>query len=189
MAGFFAASPKVTGAVGLYCGVGPNNAAAGLGYGREAPRIQRKEGWVPFFTDLGGPVISFDELFAGEEALVSITLNYYRSDTLRFVEDVTRTGSPMVMPWGSIGAFAVQEGLAYPIAMVFPFAAKAAYKEVGLPPGVRFYAAKVESFAYSQGTLPVEINIIWKCKAVFNKANGAFALGDNNVAGLAPIIV
>lgn len=184
------AGPKVTGAVGIFPFVGTNRTAAFLGYGREAPRIQRKHGWVPFFNDLGGPIISFDDVFAGEESLVSVTLNYWRSDTLAGVESVpTSGGATFTNPFGDIGALAIFEGKTYPLVLTFPYAAKPAYRTAGLPAGVRFYAARLEGpTLYTPGTVPLEINLIWKCKAVFQPATGAFVSGDRNIAGLPPAI-
>lgn len=184
------AGPKVTGAVALYGGVGPNRSMLGLGYGREAPRVQINYGWVPFFTDLGGPLISFDEIFASGEALISVPLNYYRADVLSLVESVPTAGvGALTFAPGDVGSLAIFEGKTYPIALVFPNSLKTAYRSAGMPPGVRFLAAHVQTVTYSLGLRAQEVNLVWKCKAVFQPASGGFILGDRNVTGLAPFVV
>lgn len=178
------AGPKVTGAVGMWCGLGPGGTAIGLGYGREAPRFKVDVGWKPFYSDLGGSVIPLDEVFASSEVLISVALNWYRADALALLEQ--RAGGNSIA-FGGIGSLALFEGLAYTLALVFPSFLKPVYKAAGLPPGIRFLATKVQSLAYSQGTEPVEINVIWKAKQVL-QANGNMVLADRNIAGLPPIV-
>lgn len=178
------AGPKVTGAVGIWCGLGPSGAPAGLGYGREAPRYKTDVGWHPFYTDLGGPAIPLDEVFASVEVMISVALNWFREDTMALVE--ARAGVNG-FPLNAVGSLAIFEGLTYPLTLVFPKSLNPIYKAAGLPPGIRFLAAKVQSIQYSQGTVPQEATVIWKAKAVL-QGNGAMLVADRNLAGIPPYI-
>jgi len=181
------AQPYVTGAVAIFPFVGRARTAAFLGYGREAPRIQIRYAWAPYFTDIGGPLVSFDEVFAGVEATVSVTLNFFRQDTLQAVESVPNASAvPGMNLFGDIGSLAIFEGLTYPLVLTYPYhTLKSVYSSQNPPKGVRFLAAKLEGPSlYTQGTLPREINLVWKCKSVYQPANGSLLLADNVLTGL-----
>lgn len=186
------AGAQVTGAVHIFPGVlNAAKAFAYLGTGREAPKIRTARGWVPFFNDIGGPKISFDEVFAGEEAMISVVLNRFNGAVLSAITSVPNFllgAHPGIKPFGSTGTMMLQEGLAYPLVMTFPYFSKPAFKALGMPPGVRYYASFLEGpEEYLQGTVPREINLIWKCKAVYDPRNGSQSLGDNVIPKL-PLI-
>lgn len=177
------AGPSTTAAVQVYAGLGPNHAHRFLGWGKTSPRFQYRYGWIPFFSDLGGPVIPLDEVYAGQEAYVSIDLNFFRQDTLFALESVPNVG---VNSWGGnlfgeIGSLMGFEGLLYPLTLVFPNFAKPPYKAQGMPPGLRFYnCLLVGPSGYRPGNEPEEINIIWKAKQIINRKTLGFSFRSNS---------
>src|SRR5215468_4185309 len=122
--------PQTTGAVEIFAGVGPGRSHLFLGWGKTSPRFQRRYGYLPFFTDLGGPAIPMDEVFAGQEAYISVDLNFFRADTLGRVESVPNPGGSGALGnvFGDIGTLMVWEGMAYALTLVFPYFFKAAWK-------------------------------------------------------------
>lgn len=174
---------QVTGAVHVFTKM----KAAGtryLGTGKTAPRYRTRYGWVPFFNDLGGPVISFDEVFAGKEAMISLDLNRFDQDTLDLVESVPVPGldGPGFVDPYSMGTMMVQEEAAYGLILSFPNSSKPAYRAAKLPAGIYFPAAWLEGPSdHTVGNVPREINLVWKAKAVYDPKEGDFLLATRTL--------
>ena len=182
-------NPLSTGAVAIYVGTGKHNAPALLGTGRTAPRYLIERAWIPFFNDLGGSAMPFDELYAGTRALVSVDLNWLDLKVLKVAQAVPgsvsqQTGFQALLDQGS---FMVAENLASPLWLRFLNYNKPAFRALGLAPGIRFpYSRLLGPDRHEPGTQSLNINLIWRCQRGFVPVLGGFLFADNDMTGLPP---
>ena len=160
----------MTGPVAVFCGVGGNFAPLFLGHGEQAPEISIRETFKPIKCDLTGETHSLDDLYDGEEATVSCSLVRYNEVVLTAIQTYASTlyGPRGIDLPGAQGALMLQEGIAYQLWLVFPYAAKAAFNNGisgPMPPGYHFYAAHLEGPDGIQGgsASAKKIRLTWKC--------------------------
>jgi hypothetical protein len=186
-----AISPAAAAVVGAAAVLGGNLAGQRnivlLGTGRTAPRYLIERAWIPFFNDLGGSAMPFDELYSGTRALVSMDLNFYDPNVLQIIESVPNG------PFSSFGTsalldqatFMVAEGAAMPLYLRFLNYGKAFYRSLGLPPGVRFaFSWLLGPDRHEPGSQAKQINLIWRCQRGLIAANGMMTFADNNMTGV-----
>src|SRR5262245_17371992 len=90
---------------------------------------------------------------------------------------------------GDIGSFMIAEGMAYPLWVQFPYAAKALFTANGMPPGYKFPFSWLEGPDDHEelGTNPYKIGLLWHSMRGFNKETGEFSLYSNVLGVLPPI--
>ncbi len=157
--------PYVTGAVSVWIG-----SAAGplfLGYSERGPNISIRPHYSNVFVDLSGMSVPFDKIYDGEEAIVSCDLTYFNQNVLLAIEDYAGTTSPGFNEPGEIGTLMLTEGIAYPLYLRFPYAAKPAFQNGlngAMPAGYRFYRAMLETDDFPDlGTKARKIHLSWHC--------------------------
>jgi hypothetical protein len=192
------AGQKVTGPAHIYCGVGPNKSPLYLGTAERYPKISIRPHFKPTFTDIGGDV-PFDMSFQGEEGFVSADISRWNEITYAIMAARPRHRHPL-FPRGStfngdIGTLMLAEGAAYPIWVVFPYAAvnggKAAFAD--MPAGFRFVSSYLMGPDELEplGTTPQKERLIWHCLRSFYITTGGnarqFLLYDHDMRGLPSI--
>ncbi len=169
-----------TGPVSLY--IGPINAlpiqAVVVGTGREAPHLDVRPAFDPVMNDLGGSRISFDTMYEGADATISIDLNRYNYDRVEQLLQHAQTSTALLGnlitlgndPPGAVGALMLTEQLAHTLFVLFPFAVKPAFS--GGPSGAmrigyRFPACTLETSTWDQlGTRAQQIRLVWHAHRV-----------------------
>lgn len=189
-----------TGPVNIFCGVGPTGNPLFLGHGERAPKIRRRRATVKAMTDHAG-AIQADTAYAGQMAMVSVSLTRWNESVLTLIRDVAREPGAASFEGtdlpGDIGSLLLEEGKAYRLWLEFPNNLKAAYQRAAngiLPPGYQFFAAHLDdSDDEENGYGPRKINLTWICLRALdiNERNilgrGSYICYDNNMAALAGV--
>jgi hypothetical protein len=172
-----------------------------LGHSEKTPSIQIRRTYTNSYADDTGPDTPFDKIFSGQSALVTFDLTRFNYGVYTAIADVANTAAgvlaanPGVNLANEIGTSMMLEGLAYPLILVWPYAAKASMGGTGfgnaLPPGYRFLSSfLIGPDEFSCGTIPLKIRCTWYCVSAWNPAinNNGFGPGqaklyDNNTTG------
>lgn len=184
-------TPYVGGPAGIFVGVG--GGATGrrpllLGVCEDSPKVQIKREWIPLMNALGGTQLPSDLSYQGENALV-------RCDFTRWDEDVYAAISCAHSPYGNgvrgtdqfgtLGALAATEGIAYPLTVRLPYAGvKRSY--ANMPPAYRFLQTVLDGpdDLGPLSTRPRRLSLVWQCIRLFNNATLSWTLYDHSIAGL-----
>jgi hypothetical protein len=158
-----------------YCG--PNRTPVYLGTTEDTPELSGEPDWSPVNNDIGGRR-AIDYGYQREEGMISGTFtrfNYPVINTVRARPNIA--GIPGTNVAGDVGTLMIFEGGAYPLAVLFPYAIKAAYAGAGgiggnggaMPGGHLYNAAwcwgpdKVRP-----GTQAKRIQLIFKAAQIYN---------------------
>lgn len=158
-----------------------------IGTGERGPRIRIRRKFSPVYNDIGGPELSFDDLYAGEDAFVFITLTRWNEALYQSLAGTPFPGSSMMGDGpGEIGTAMVTEGAAFPIYLRFPAPSfRPALAAQAYPLGYRFYAASlVDDDDFETGTAANKRHLIFHCRRAYNPANNNLVLGDFNMSGI-----
>ena len=176
----------------LYAGVGLNGAPVFLGHAERFPRIQIRPRWSDVYCDLSGQSVPYDQVYDGEDAVVTADLTRWNESVYAVMADRAKTNSNFLAitsrganGFGEIGSLMVTEGLAYNLYVVFPFAAKAAYSAT-MPLGYRFQAAFLQGpDDFELGGTARKLRLSWRClRSVQSGAMQTTAgAGANNYGG------
>ena len=139
--------------------VGPDDQT--LGTAERYPRFSVRSGFVPYFNDVGGPVIPTDMLWAGKEVFIFADLNRWDEEVLEYIRSITANSD--ALSWGAddVGSLMLHENLSIPVTLSFPYASKAAY--AGMPNGYKFYNCWYEGpeeFSVL-GTNPQKVHVVF----------------------------
>jgi len=164
-----------------------------LGTAEYAPNIQIRAGYLPVHNDLGGSVVPFDSSFQGEEGFTFVDINRYNEIVLARIQARPRNHFANQQPPrglnypGDIGSLMIQEGLAYSVVVVFPYAAKPAM--AGMPFGYRFPFSWLlgPDDLKELGTKPRKVGLVFYHGRGFNPLNGQFLVYDNTLPQLPAI--
>jgi hypothetical protein len=186
-------SPLCTGSVLFFAGVGgglTGKRPVPFGTAEGMPRYLVERAWKPFFNDLGGSQMPFDEQFAGARALISADINLMDHDVLNQMESVpSLSGFPGInLPFDQ-GTFMVAEGAATPLWLVFTRALTPAMRAAKLPLGIRFLATWLMGpDTHHVGSDAKKVNLIWRAQRVL-RPDFSWSFADNNITGLPPFKV
>ena len=168
--------PWTTGPALLYCGVGSSFAPLFLGTCERPPRITLRPEYEAYFNDLAGQRIPMDQVFQGEDGIVSIDLNRWDESVLTAIQARPRhsaSGSIRgTLQAGDIGTMMKTEGFDYPLWMKFPYFSKAAYA-AGVP-GYKFYQAHLlgPDDMDQLGTMPRRNRLVFYCSQLWTLSSG-----------------
>lgn len=158
----------VTGVIPMWIGMRVNGVIGApifLGFGEKAPEIQDDPDWEPVMCDYGGTKHPSEYLYEGAEASSSVTLTYWRESVVRTITAYPyRTGvirgTSVINPaagvggYGDIGSAMITEGLSFCMWFLFPYSAKAAYRNATnglMPTGFRMPYTKIQGKPVRRG--------------------------------------
>jgi hypothetical protein len=168
-----------------------------LGASEKGPHIQFRRESQPFYVDLGGSV-SFDEIYGGVDALVSIDLLRFDWSILAAIENVP---VPAIgpNPWldipGDIGSMNMVEGNGITVWIRFNHASKPPFAAASMPVGLRFPVCKVMNESWEDLAPPnaVKIPLVIHAQRLFDPTYvsatglgyGRWILADNDLSAIA----
>lgn len=183
-----------TGTCFVYAGIGTQGSPVFIGTGERAPRQMIQRFWSPVFNDLAGDQDSFDDLYEGQRGRVAVRLTRPNYPALLAMQSTPFALGAPVTPGtdflGDVGTAMMTEGALYPLWILYDYGAsgrfpKAAQILNGLPPGRRWFGARLESpDDETRGTQSNVTDLVWTCKRVYDPVTGRFGLYDTNTAGL-----
>lgn len=180
----------------VFAGVGTNFAPLFLGTTEGKPRVRLRPEYEPVFNDVAGPRVHFDECYVGFDAVVTGTFSRYAESVYEEMQKYSdnaglpATVGPGFDQAGARGTLMLQEGAAYPLWLLFPFAAKASMRpgppDGNLPAGYRFLSAMLIDDEFEPGMGPKKLTLSWHCLGDYFPGNtgGVFIVYDNNMTGL-----
>jgi hypothetical protein len=136
-------------------------------------------------NDIAGPRIAFDQMYAGEEGMVSADLTRWNEPVY---QSISSRPDPIAGARGTDrnlyrGTMMLHENVAYDLWVQYPASALAAYAT--LPAGYHFFKAFLEGpDQLSPGVRPYKVRTIFHCLAFYSPADGNFSLYDHNMAGI-----
>lgn len=161
-----------TGPALLYAGIagGKNSKQIRfVGTGETAPDIELKRAYSPAKNDLAGTIIPMDEVYEGQEALITVTVNRYNLSTILAMQAASEAnfgGTPGYDTAGAIGSLMAQEGNTFPFYVVFPYATRPTM--AGMMAGYRFWSGKlVGPDTVKPGTKEKQILLMVKCMRAY----------------------
>jgi hypothetical protein len=187
------ASPFATGPCDLFVAWAGLAAPVYLGASQRGPRFQVRRRFEPFYVDLGGSV-SFDEIYGGTDALVSLDLVRFNWNVLTGIESAASPGGafPFIDFAGEIGAMIGTENLGIGLWMRFNYATKPVFAANGMPRGLRFPLVKLlsEDWQDLAPPNPVKIPVVFHAQRLFDPSyisplgygSGKFGLCDNDLS-------
>lgn len=188
-----AAYAACTGAVHVFVGFGggpggsrfsaTGGGPAYLGTGEKAPYWRMRPAYAPLFTDVGGVMLPFTNIYSGHEAFVTVRLTRWNYGTLRKVEALSDSGDPGNDPAGSVGTLPSLEGnIKMHLWLTFPYAGD----NPGMPKGIHFHAAELTELGHQPGTGTNSYDVSWHCQREYDPGSGEFTVYDEDLGGLPP---
>lgn len=161
-----------------------------LGTAEKSPKLSHSPVFVPWRDDEASSQLPADELYDGETATVTADLTRWWENVYRFLSTRVKAfplgGRAGVDFAGAVGTSMTWELQNHPLWVQFPYAAKAVHGLRGLPPGVRYWQAKLVApdDADDLGHLPMRRRLTWLCTRYHDLPTGAAVLYDFDMAGL-----
>lgn len=177
----------VTGPALIYAGVTQGRRPSFFGTCEDTPEVLISHEWEPVYNALGGSRIPSDMAYQGQKALVRLGLTKFTQTVHTRIAATPSvfTGIPGYMPFGSLGTLQLTENEFWPLWIHWPYVTKAVMKAQGLPPGYRFFAARlVDDDAGQQNTKARKISLVLECDRLFNPKNLSWTLYDSDMRGL-----
>ncbi len=150
-----------------------------LGTAQRSPKRVTRRFHEEVWNDVSGTKAPFDNIYEGMEGLVAPDLTKWDWSVYR---QMSALAGAVSGPGGTDDRFArgtlrMTEGKFVGLALVFPFYAKLAMKNQGMPPGY-FYPCcwLVDDDELSAGTGMNVENIVFHCHSAFSPATGSFTL-------------
>ena len=160
------ANVYVNGPSHLFVGTGSSHAPVYLGTSAQGVSIEFRDQFEGVPNDLGGKV-EFDATFAGEDAMVSADMTRYNESVYAVISARPSLGTRGVSVPGDIGTLMVQEGVAYPLWILGPYAIKPSF--VAMPLAYHFLAAfLLPDSLPNLGTTAKKVHLQWHCLRTFD---------------------
>ncbi len=162
-----------------------------LGSARKSPRIESENSFLPWYDDEGGTSLPADDLYEGEQVQIIADLNRWNEPVVAFMQQTVPGpgGFRGIDLPQSIGTSMVMEGATFPLYVQFPYAAKPAMGLRGLPPGYRYFNARLDNpDAFDDlGYQPATRRLIWVARRYLDVVSGIAGLYDHDLSAVGPI--
>jgi hypothetical protein len=156
-----------------------------LGSAEETPTINIERSFRPWYDDEMGNTNPADDLYDGDSAVVSADVNRWNEPVYAFIASLVNR-APLGGVRGlnlaqEIGTSMTMEGFSYPLWVQFPFAAKPAMAQGGLPFCYRFFNAHLTNDRLEPlNNEPRKTRLIWQCRRILDVVSGVAALYDHD---------
>jgi hypothetical protein len=189
-----------TGPAHIYVGVTTSRAPLYLGTAETKPDIDIRGEFEGVMNDLSGSKIPMDELWEGEEGMISFVLTRWNMNVaLLMMAQPNFTGTPGLNSQDDMGTLMLTEGLSYPVWIRFPYATSKVAM-AGMVAGYRFWSCillapkKIEP-----GTRAMKKHFALKAKRAFTSdaapnnlplkggSSAVWRLYDHDMSGLPTI--
>jgi hypothetical protein len=178
-----------SGPVPIYCGVGAGGSPLFLGHAERFPRVSIRPRFSSVYCDLSGQTVEYDSVYDGENSHVIADITRWNESTYAIIADRAKTRTAATVNrgttgFGEIGTLMMTEGVAYPLYLVFPYAAKAAYAT--MPAGYQFFCAYLAGpDDFDLGSTARKLRLVFNCiRQVQAATGGTTVLGANNYGGM-----
>jgi len=179
------ASPWVTGPVHVYLARGAGtlagsavaSAALYLGTTEGGPEYDHTPSYEPVMNDLSGSKIPFDLLLMGQEAHVFGTFTRINFAVLHAIEAIISGRTRGLLSGSDLGTLMLAEGQTFHLFLKYAGAARAAMIDIGLPLGIHYPAAIMETNKAPLGNRAGKISLGWHCIQAYSLSTAFGLLG------------
>lgn len=161
-----------------------------LGTGETGPTVRKRRHYAPVMNDLAGPVVPFDKIRGGQDAIVSVSLTRWNPPVYRSIASVSASGLPGFETSADRGTLMMTEGQSFVLYLRYPFFdSHPAMAAQGMIPGYRFFNAMLDGEDDEEtGTRANKEHLTFYCGGLWDTPTNSWSLYDHNVAGV-PVLV